>query len=160
MTTPRTDAEQRTSRKMAQVVHQPLARHAIAARSSGMVGIADVAPALTDSFAILHERCERARAGELQTETDMLVLQAATLDTLFIDLLKRAADNAGTHLDASATYLKLALKAQANSRATIEALAKIQRGGEQVVKHVHIDNRGGQAVVAEKRSTLGAESRK
>ena len=31
-----------------------------------------------------------------------------------------------------------------------EVLAKLQRGGEQIIKHVHIDNRGGQAVVTEK----------
>lgn len=30
-----------------------------------------------------------------------------------------------------------------------EALAKLQRGGVQTVKHIHIDNRGGQAVVAD-----------
>lgn len=30
-----------------------------------------------------------------------------------------------------------------------EVLAKLQRGGEQVIKHVHIDNRGGQAVLTE-----------
>jgi hypothetical protein len=30
-----------------------------------------------------------------------------------------------------------------------ETLAKLQRGGEQVIKHVHIDNRGGQAVVTD-----------
>jgi hypothetical protein len=32
----------------------------------------------------------------------------------------------------------------------VEVLAKLQRGGEQVIKHIHIDNRhGGQAVVAD-----------
>jgi len=36
-----------------------------------------------------------------------------------------------------------------------EALAKLQRGGEQVIKHVHIDNRGGQAVVADQLITGG-----
>ena len=30
-----------------------------------------------------------------------------------------------------------------------EVLAKLQRGGEQTIKHVHIDNRGGQAVVTD-----------
>lgn len=30
-----------------------------------------------------------------------------------------------------------------------EALAKLQRGGVQTVKHIHVDNRGGQAVFAE-----------
>jgi DNA-binding MarR family transcriptional regulator len=36
-----------------------------------------------------------------------------------------------------------------------EALAKLQRGGEQVIKHVHIDNRGGQAVVTDQLITGG-----
>jgi hypothetical protein len=36
-----------------------------------------------------------------------------------------------------------------------EVLAKLQRGGEQVIKHVHIDNRGGQAVVTEQVVTGG-----
>lgn len=40
-----------------------------------------------------------------------------------------------------------------------ETLAKLQRGGEQVIKHVHIDNRGGQAVVAEQIVTGGQENK-
>lgn len=40
-----------------------------------------------------------------------------------------------------------------------EVLAKLQRGGEQVVKHVHIDNRGGQAVVTEQVVTGGRGSK-
>lgn len=37
-----------------------------------------------------------------------------------------------------------------------EVLAKLQRGGEQVIKHVHVDNRGGQAVIAEQFVTGGS----
>lgn len=36
-----------------------------------------------------------------------------------------------------------------------DVLAKLQRGGEQVIKHVHIDNRGGQAMVTEQVITGG-----
>jgi hypothetical protein len=36
-----------------------------------------------------------------------------------------------------------------------EALAKLQRGGEQIIKHVHIDNRGGQALVTDNLVTGG-----
>lgn len=39
-----------------------------------------------------------------------------------------------------------------------ETLAKLQRGGEQVIKHVHIDNRGGQAVLAEQVVTGGVNA--
>jgi hypothetical protein len=44
--------------------------------------------------------------------------------------------------------MRLALKAQANSRATIEALAKLHQPREQTVRHVHV-NEGGQAVIAD-----------
>lgn len=37
-----------------------------------------------------------------------------------------------------------------------EVLSRLQRGGEQVIKHVHIDNRGGQAVVTDTVLTGGA----
>jgi hypothetical protein len=36
-----------------------------------------------------------------------------------------------------------------------ETMAKLQRGGEQIIKHVHIDNRGGQAVVTDRIVTGG-----
>jgi len=38
-----------------------------------------------------------------------------------------------------------------------EVLAKLQRGGEQTIKHVHIDNRGGQAVVTDTVVARGAQ---
>ena len=44
--------------------------------------------------------------------------------------------------------MRLALKAQANCRATLEALAKLHQPREQTVKHVHV-NQGGQAIVAD-----------
>ncbi|MDZ7895441.1 MAG: hypothetical protein U5M50_11080 [Sphingobium sp.] len=43
----------------------------------------------------------------------------------------------------------LANKLMRTFAAQAEALAKMQRGGEQIVKHVHVDNRGGQAIVAD-----------
>jgi hypothetical protein len=44
--------------------------------------------------------------------------------------------------------MRLALKAQANCRATLETLGKLHQPREQTVKHVHV-NEGGQAVVAD-----------
>jgi hypothetical protein len=44
--------------------------------------------------------------------------------------------------------MRLALKAQAASRATLEALVRLHQPREQTVKHVHV-NEGGQAVVAD-----------
>lgn len=43
----------------------------------------------------------------------------------------------------------LATKLLRTSQGQMETLARMRRGGEQVVRHVHVDNRGGQAVIAE-----------
>ena len=52
------------------------------------------------------------------------------------------------YVDATERYGRLALKAQSNCRATLEALAKLHQPREQTVRHVHV-NEGGQAVIAD-----------
>ncbi|MBT2185550.1 hypothetical protein [Sphingobium nicotianae] len=54
-----------------------------------------------------------------------------------------------------ATFGNLAVKLLRTFSQQAETLAKMQRGGEQVVRHVHVDNRGGQAVIAETVNTGG-----
>lgn len=49
----------------------------------------------------------------------------------------------------------LATKLLRTSQGQMETLARMRRGGEQVVRHVHVDNRGGQAVIAENVHTGG-----
>lgn len=49
---------------------------------------------------------------------------------------------------ATETYARIAMKAQAQSRATLETLAKLHQPREQTVRHVHV-NDGGQAVIAD-----------
>ena len=65
--------------------------------------------------------------GSLATAERLLFAQAATLNVLFAELTRRAALNMGKHLDATETYLRLALKAQAQSRATVQTLAEVKQ---------------------------------
>ena len=67
---------------------------------------------------------------------------------MFAELARRAGNNMGEYINAAERYGRLALKAQSNCRATLEALAKLHQPREQTVKHVHV-NEGGQAVVAD-----------
>lgn len=53
------------------------------------------------------------------------------------------------------TFGNLATKLLRTSQGQMETLARMRRGGEQVVRHVHVDNRGGQAVIAENVHTGG-----
>jgi hypothetical protein len=53
------------------------------------------------------------------------------------------------------TFGNLATKLLRTSQGQMETLARMRRGGEQVVRHIHVDNRGGQAVIAENVHTRG-----
>jgi hypothetical protein len=74
----------------------------------------------------LGKQCELASNGDLARAEALLTAQAHTLDQIFNNLARRAAVNAGEYMGACETYLRLALKAQSQCRATVEALATIK----------------------------------
>ena len=102
----------------------------------------------TELFEAHIDRCKTARDGDLKHQKVMLAAQADALNSIFTEMARRAALNMGEYLGATETYLRLGLKAQAQCRATIEALDSLTCGRVQTVKHVHV-NEGGQAIVAD-----------
>ena len=110
---------------------------------------------LTESFAAIMAQVARVEAGDLSGQRAMLVAQSVTLNAIFNEMARRTAANMSSHLDAAERYMRMALKAQAQSRANIEALDRLVNGHEQTVRHVHVDNRGGQAIIAEEITTTG-----
>lgn len=68
--------------------------------------------------------CTQVNGGNLQTMEAMLVSQATALQTIFTDLARKA--QAQTYQKQFEAYLGLALKAQAQSRATISALVDLK----------------------------------
>ena len=88
----------------------------------GFAGTVDLADLVDD----LRERIKKIQGGDMQPVQAMLFGQAITLETIFTNLARRAAINAGEYINATDTYLRLALKAQAQCRATLEALAEIK----------------------------------
>jgi hypothetical protein len=97
---------------------------------------------------VLREMAKTITAGDLTPITNALLSQSMMLDATATELMGRAWRNVGQYPDAFQRYISLALKSQAQSRATLEALAKVHQPREQVVRHVHV-HEGGQAVVAE-----------
>lgn len=81
---------------------------------------------LTDMVASLKEQGQAVNRGDLSAAERMLSAQAVTLNAMFAELARRASMNMGQHLDATDRYLRLALKAQSQSRATVETLAAIK----------------------------------
>jgi hypothetical protein len=102
----------------------------------------------TELFESHNDRCKAAKAGDLGNQKAMLAAQADVLNSVFTEMARRAALNMGEYIGATETYLRLGLKAQAQCRATIEALDSLTSGRVQTVKHVHV-NEGGQAIVAD-----------
>jgi len=74
----------------------------------------------------LNEQTKAVIDCDLKRGEAMLTAQAHTLDAIFNNLAWRAARNMGEYIQACETYLKLALRAQAQCRATWEALATIK----------------------------------
>lgn len=56
----------------------------------------------------------------------MLWSQAQALQSIFYEMARRAALNMGTYIEPAETYLRLALKAQSQCRATIETLGELK----------------------------------
>ena len=77
-------------------------------------------------IAELRSQCDKVSGGDLQRAEAMLMAQAHTLDAIFGNCARRAALNMGTYLNTAETYLRLALKAQTQCRATLETLANIK----------------------------------
>ncbi len=81
---------------------------------------------LMDMARSLRVQGEAVNAGDLSAAERLLNAQAASLNAIFNELARRAALNMGEYLHATETYMRLALKAQAQCRATIETLAEMK----------------------------------
>lgn len=135
---------------MSRVVTAPFLRHGIVASgvAEKMMGKLPGEPRFDNYAHAIRDKAEQTGKGELAIASEMLTAQALTLNSIFTEMARRSVLNMGDYLDASERYMRLALKAQANARATLEALAKLHQPREQTVRHVHV-NDGGQAVIAD-----------
>jgi len=74
----------------------------------------------------LSEQTDAAIKDDLERGEAMLVAQAHTLDAIFHVMARRAAINVGHYPDTVERYLKLALRAQSQSRATWDTLSTMK----------------------------------
>lgn len=81
---------------------------------------------LSESISVMNEKIAKVKAGDMSDVEATLIAQAVTLDTVFNELARRAAANMGAHMTATETYLRLAFKAQAQCRSTLETLAEVK----------------------------------
>jgi hypothetical protein len=141
--------DEKVGRTLARVTLDPQTRNAVLAMSFGSQMFGDqLKPEIAESSAVLAEEIQRALKGDLSLASRIHTSQAISLDALFTEMARRSGNNMGQYPDAAERYMRLALKAQAACRSTLDALARLHQPREQTVKHVHV-NQGGQAVVAD-----------
>ena len=76
---------------------------------------------------LLSRTCHDAAEGSHERSAMVLAAQAEALNAIFTKLATSAAANMGEgYLGATDTYMRLALKAQSQSKSTLEALSRIQ----------------------------------
>ena len=117
-------SEKSTAQLRAEIAYDPTARSLAGARLFIKNTMGE--QPLTESLHALAAHVKEVRAGNLAIAEKTLVAQANTLDAIFNELARRAALNMGEYIDATDTYLRLALKAQSQCRATLETLAYIK----------------------------------
>lgn len=107
---------------------------------------------LSDLAIALHDRIKNVQNGNMASIEAMLIGQAQALQTIFVSLGRRAAHT--TQVNQYAMFMGMALKAQSQSRATIQALtelkypkqatfvkqANISHGHQQVNNHGNADS--------------------
>ena len=81
---------------------------------------------LAESVVALKEKVALIQKGDLSDLEATLVSQATTLHSIFCEMARRSAVNMGAQIDSCERYMRLALKAQSQSRATLETLANIK----------------------------------
>lgn len=74
----------------------------------------------------IQRRIKNVKNGDMSDIEATLVAQTITLDAVFHEMAYRSAINMGEHVSATETYMRMALKAQAQSRCTIEALSEMK----------------------------------
>jgi len=118
------DKEVSEERKMAETALSATTLNTVTARNFVKSNLGEID--LTESVIVMREKVAKVKAGDLSDLEATLTAQAVTLDTIFNELARRSLINMGQYMNAAESYMRLALKAQAQTARTIEVLAAMK----------------------------------
>lgn len=101
---------------------------------------------LTECVRSLRATTRAVQSGDLGAAESLLMSQAVALNAIFGEMARRSALNMGEYMDPTDRYMRLALKAQGQCRATLETLAAIKNPPVVFARQANI-NHGGQQQV-------------
>lgn len=152
----RTEKEKRANIGLA-----PLFKAAVTSKAyAPAIGEQDLAAVLER----LGEISSRVVSGETKDVESMLAAQALTLDSIFHKLALQAERNIGQYPKATDLYLRLALKAQNQCRATAETLANLKSPRQYInqtnvagAMQINIDMENAHVDASKKRGNAGSD---
>ena len=93
-----------------------------------------------ETIKLMKENSAKVNSGDLSDLESTLTSQAASLNSMFTELARRAFMNIGTHMQATESYMRLALKAQSQCARTIEVIATMKNPPIVYAKQANISN--------------------
>ena len=129
---------------MAQVAADGIVGNARALVSFGEETFGELS--LTDCAKVLKATAQGLNNGDLTAAVTMLAAQAVALNAMFGELARVGKANMFNAPDYADRYLRLAFKAQGQSRATLETLAAIKNPPVVYARQANINNGGQQQV--------------
>lgn len=111
-------------RMMAEIGLSACTLNTLTARSFSKVAVGETD--LTESISVMFSKVQKIKAGDLSDMEATLAVQVVSLNSIFNEMARRASLNMGEYLPAAETYLRLALKAQAQCARTVEVLAAMK----------------------------------
>lgn len=130
------ESDETKEQKVAKIAVAGMAENAATIQAFGKGTLGEIG--ITEAFHALRDRADTMNRGDLSAAEAMLVAQASSLNAIFAEMARRAAANMGEYMNATETYLRLGLKAQAQCRATLETLATIKAGPVVIARQANI----------------------
>lgn len=86
----------------------------------------------------LNQQVTEAQKSNWRPTESLLVSQATTLNAIFVEMARRAAANMAKNLGATEAYMRMALRAQSQTRSTLETLSNIKNPPVVVARQANI----------------------
>lgn len=125
-------------RQLADLATDGIASNAVTARY--FLGASQPGLSITDMVNSLKDHGQRVNGNDLAAAEQMLMAQSVALNAIFAEMARRSALNMGQYPEFMERYMRLALKAQGQCRATVETLAAMKNPPVVFAKQANISN--------------------
>lgn len=132
------DKQKTESMQIAETSLSPIVLNSLTARTFAQGAMGEIG--INEAVSVMADKVKLVNSNDTKGLEETLTAQATALDAIFAEMARRAALNMGSHLNAVESYMRLALKAQAQCARTIEVIASMKNPPVIFAKQANISN--------------------